>query len=210
MPRVCVRIHMLIVLSATCVCACGKKNYLNENDALRAKVLDQQKELDDLKRRTEELRIEVQSLTTAPGEVSEEVLLATPRPVELSIGRWTHVQFSEGEPARLVLYVSPVDGRGRFTQLVGSIQISAFLLPMNGEPSTIGTLTCGPLEVREAYRHTLMSTHYTFDVPLNLPPLNTGSAEQQTVFVRAVFTDGYTGQTLTAEGSVAVKQERQP
>ena len=198
-------IHGMIALVALCLCACGKKNYLNENDALRAKVLDQQKLLEDLNRRTEELQVELAKLAAPPGTVSEDVLLATPHPVELAIGRLSHVRNATDGTSMLELYLTPADGRGRFIQLVGPIQINVFRLPMSAEPSTIGTLSAGPLQVRDAYRHTVMSTHYTFEVPLSLPPTASASAEPDTIVVRAVYTDGYTGQTLTAEGPVSVK-----
>jgi hypothetical protein len=103
------------------------------------------------------------------------------------------------------MYLTTVDGRGRFTQLVGSVEISVFRLPMSAEPSTIGTLSAGPLQLRDAYRHSLMSTHYTFEVPLTLPPTDAGSAEHDTIFVRAAYTHGYTGRTMTTEGPVSAK-----
>jgi hypothetical protein len=195
----------LLILTVLTLPACARRNYLNENDALRAKVLEQQKQIDDLKRRDEEMRIELQQSTAAPGEVSDEVRQATPHPVSLTIGRLSHVRRVETAPDTLLVYLNPVDGRGRFTQLVGTIQINAYLVPMDAEPATIGQLTATPLQVRDAYRHTPMSTHYSFEVPLTLPVSTELDGTRDSIFVKVLFTDGYTGQTLASDQSVALK-----
>lgn len=204
------RVVVVLALSMLIAGGCAKKNYLNENDALRARVLDLQNQIADLERRSAELEVQVRqataATTSATGEVSEEVRLAMPHPVALNIDRLSHVRAAkdQGKPDQLLVYLDAVDGRGRFVQLTGTVQITAFRLPMESEPTAIGHLTATPLQVRDAYRSTLVGTHYTFEVPLTveLPPSTNGSAPGDTVFVKAQFTDGVTGEVLTAEKSL--------
>jgi hypothetical protein len=88
--------------------------------------------------------------------------------------------------------------------LVGDVEITAFLLPMERDPTTIGRLSASPLQVREAYRSSLMGTHYTVEVPLTvtLPQSAPVSGGGDTVLVKVQFTDGVTGKVLTAERSL--------
>jgi hypothetical protein len=202
------RFVVACALTLFMVSGCAKKNYLNENDALRAQVIDLQKQIADLQRRSEELEVQVRQATAAAsGDVSEEVKLATPHPVAINIDRLSHVQpQKDGStgPGRLVVYVDCVDGRGRAVQLVGDVEITAFRLPLETEPSIIGRFTASPLQVSEAYRSSLMGTHYTFEVPLSitLPSPTSGAGGGDTVFVKVQFTDGVTGIVLTAERSL--------
>jgi hypothetical protein len=182
---------------------CRVGNYANENDTLRAKVVDLESQIDQLKRRNAELEAQARSIVTAPITMSEDVRLNMPQAAELSIDKLSFVRDSnkDGIPDMLTLYLKPVDGLGRFVQIVGTIDVTVAVIPLKGEPATIGKASLGPAEVREAYRSGFTGTHYTIDVPIVLPTSN----GVESCVVKIEFHDGLTGRTMTADRTIALK-----
>jgi hypothetical protein len=93
---------------------------------------------------------------------------------------------------------NPQDDRGRFIQVVGEISVHAAVLPKDADAVTIGRVSLGPPEVRDAYRATLLGLHYTVSVPID--PAQAAAAPDCSVQV--VFHDGRTGLEHRAEKTI--------
>jgi hypothetical protein len=195
---------LCIVLMASC--SSGQR-ISKVNDELRAANHDLGQEVLALKRRNNELEIELKRLAQQPPQtMPQEIVAHVPRIVEVNIGKLSHVRDEDGDglPETLLLYVEPLDGRGRFTQMVGTLEINAAFIPSHGDPLSAGQATFAPDQVRDAYRSTLTGVHYTFSIPVQITSeLNDGDAS--TLAVRATFNDGLTGQAITAERSISLK-----
>jgi hypothetical protein len=191
---------MALLLSA---CS-GKKDFSTENDTLRAQIMDLQEQVDRLQRRNRELESELQSASTVSESLPAEVRQAIPHPAELSIGRLSHARDTDqdGKVDELLIYLQPRDGMGRMIPLVGELSLNAAILPAKGDAATIGRVSLNPLQLRDAYRAGITGTHYTVQVPIKPPP----DLSDSEVIVRAIFTDGQTGQILTAERSIPLRQ----
>lgn len=198
--RTCAALTLTVQL-----CACsGKKDFSTENDTLRTQIMDLQGRVDQLQRRNRELESELQAASTVSDSLPAEVRQAIPHPVELSIGRLSHARDSNQDSTvdELLIYLQPRDGMGRMVPLVGELAVNAAILPAQGDAATIGRVTLNPLQLRDAYRAGITGTHYTVQVPVKLPP----DLRESEAIVRAIFTDGQTGQTLTAQRSIPLQQ----
>jgi hypothetical protein len=189
------------VLLAAVVAVTGcRSNFATEADALREQVLELERSNEQLARRIAELESELAEVSAMPGSLPEDVRAAQPHVVEIRIGRLSHVDDVDGDgrPDLLRVYVRPLDGLGRFVQLVGRLSISAALMPEGRPAVTVGQIALEPMELRSAYRSGLTGTHYTIECPLDVPE---GTSEEDLV-VSAVFTDGATGQRHSAHQTV--------
>jgi hypothetical protein len=177
-----------------------EQSFVTEGDELRARVLDLENENRQLARRVEELETELQMAAARPESLPEAVRAAQPHVADIALGRLSHVVDldEDGRPDRVRLYVEPRDGRGRFVQLVGTLSVNAALMPAEAAAETVGRLTLGPLELRDAYRSGITGTHYTIEVPVTLPP----AAAEREILVRVVYVDGRTGAEHTAQRAV--------
>jgi hypothetical protein len=202
MPGSARLLAILCVASVLPPAGCGPKNFANENDSLRATVMDQQREIGALKLRNAELEAELEAAGAAPDGIREEVHANTPQVAKIEIGRRSAARDADGDGAidTVTVHVKPSDGRGRFLQLVGDLAVHVALLPADREAITIGRVTLPPGELRDAYRSTFAGTHYTIDVPVTMPADLNGPGACQ---AHVVFTDGRTGRVY--EGSRAIK-----
>jgi hypothetical protein len=193
----------LIVLFAALAClfSCSSGKRISQaNDILRRRNHDLEQEVQALKRRNAELESEINAVASQPDDVSPELRAATPHVTEISIGRLTHIRDTDknGEPDTLMAYVQPVDGRGRFTQMVGTITATVAIVPDEGEAQTIGRTLMDPVEVRDAYRSSFTGQHYLVEVPV------TTDHRSASVVVRISYDDGLSGRTLSAERSIQI------
>ncbi len=194
-------VSLLALVAALPLPGCRAGNFENENDILRAKVFDLEDEVAALRLRDSELETRLAAAERVPGEIDAEVRANTPQVAALGISRLSHVRRDdggEGAPT-LVLYVEPVDGRGRFLQLAGTLAVNVAVLPAGGPARTIGSATLGPAELRDAYRSAFTGTHYTIEIPVE------PAGDADTCEVRAVYTDGWTGQERAVTSSVSFK-----
>lgn len=187
---------------------CRSGSYENENDRLRGQVLDLEDDAADLRHRVGELEAQLAAANAVPEDVDPAVRANTPRVATLEISRLSHVRWDEADPtaATLVLYVEPADGRGRFLQVAGRLAVNVAVLPAGGAARTIGSAALGPAELRAAYRSGFTGTHYTVEIPIEIP--NDIDPGVDTCEVRAVYTDGWTGQERAATASVVVRASR--
>lgn len=182
---------------------CRVGNFANENDTLRAKVVDLELQIDQLKRRNTELEAQARTIVAVPTTLPEEVRLNTPQVAEVSIDGLSFVRDTDkdGRPDLLTVYLTPVDGLGRFVQIVGTIDLTTALVPMRGDPANIGRTSLGPAEVRQSYRSGFTGTHYTIESPIIIPP----DAKLDSCLVKIEFHDSLTGRTMTAERTIPLK-----
>ncbi len=125
-PRSLLVSPLLLAVAAGGGCF-GKRNFATEGDALRASVVELESENAALTRRVAELEAELEAAATTSGSLSEEVRAAIPHPVEITLSRLCHAVDSDddGSPDLLRLYLTPLDGRGRFVPLVGNLTVVA-------------------------------------------------------------------------------------
>ncbi len=184
-------------LVAVLTAGCGSfKKVSQENDRVRARLMELEDENRALAGRVGELDAQVQRLTrNLP--IPQEVRDATPHVTDISIASVSHATDTDGDgrPDTLVVYVESTDGRGRFVQLVGALSVHAATLPADGDAITLGRVTLGPRELRDAYRSTFLGTHYTVKVPITIAP----GATQTECTVQVEFVDGRDGRTVVTQ-----------
>lgn len=194
------RLAALIIVALLTACG-GARRASTENDRLRARVMELEDEVTALAARAAELEAELAAPppTAPPSAASEEVRRNTPHVTNLQIGRLSHLADADGDgrPEAAVLYVHPRDGRGRFVQIVGAVDVHVAVLPSDADAVTLGRVRLTPDEVRDAYRSAFTGTHYTIEVPLRAV-----EAEVIECAVQLEFEDGLTGRTLTASRTV--------
>jgi len=174
-----------------------------ENEQLRDQLVEMEQDRDEWRAKAEARATAFESLNNA------EVLEALPRTVKIQVDPLTGFIDRDGEPGYegIDVYILPKDARNRFVQGVGTMSITVTRLPTPGSdlaPVEIATTTLGPRDLREAYRNTLLSVHYSIPLPLDPPlaveelrepPANTPRGSIQLV---ATFYDALTNQTHTA------------
>lgn len=176
---------------------CGNNKIATKNDALRRQVLELRKENEQLRQRETELTIELEQESGLSNALPLEIRKSTPHIASISIGTRSHIrdEDDDGIPDRILVYVNPSDGFGRFIQMVGSLSVHAIVLPPDADAITIGRLTLEPFELRAAYRSGITGTHYTIELPIDHLPL----PSESTCLVRILFADGLTGLQRSAE-----------
>jgi hypothetical protein len=188
----------MVVVVVVVLAGCGGKRVALENDRLRRENFDLKEHVDALEGHIAELLIltKTPERSAAP-EDSTEVLAATPKVVSVTIDRLSHVRDADrdGVPDTLVVYVVPRDGRDRFLQVVGRLQVIAAIAPLDKDATTIGQAEFAPSAVRDAYRMTFSGPHYTFEVPIVIPR----EFARESILLRAVLVDATTGGRYEAE-----------
>ncbi len=196
-------VGMLLVLATLAAVGCGARagGFRNEADELRARVQDLEDELARTRAERNELEGKVRELTStleaAGGATSADVVAALPRCAGLRFDRLCGLGDRDGEPGAetIDVYILPVDGRQRFLQVAGTLRVEATLHRPDGTSELLARRELGPRALREAYRSTLLSTHYTVDLPLR-PPL--AEDEAGTIVLVGQFQDAVTGLTHLA------------
>jgi hypothetical protein len=200
--RILLTIPLCAVLAASSGC---RKDFTTEADMLREQVMELEQRVESLEREKAELQAQFRQRARPREDVPEDVLAATPRVADISIGRLSHGRLARDyfEPDVLRLYINPVDGRGRFVPLVGTLSIHAAVLT-NGDAVTIARQEMTPEQVRDAYRSGFTGTHYTIHLPIDWPDeIDPEAARAQPVVVRVTYDDGHTGERFIAERSLS-------
>lgn len=209
MPHLGLR-HLGFLVPAAAVlaggCSSGPKNFENDNDALRRRALEMEQEIASLRADRAELAAKLGELNRALNDrtsgLTDEALAALPRCAELEIGSLSGPVDADSIPGfdAYDLYLSPLDGRRRFTQITGRLTATVSLLPAadsQAKPRLLASVSLSPLELRDAYRSSFMGTHYSLRLPLHEP-----NQPLAGVLVAAVtFDDALTGAHLTASGT---------
>jgi hypothetical protein len=180
----------------------GERSVGAENDRLRTLAAEQEAQINQLKAEQAELRLKVAEASRAVTEnIPAEVLEAIPRITSIDVSRLSGFHPSDPDaPARsVVIYFEPKDGRGRFVQAVGHALAEALILPSGigdspgAEPQRIASAELGPLQLRDAYRASVLGFFYTLELPL-AAPVERSAGHQPTLIMRVEFRDGLTGE----------------
>lgn len=197
-------ITALLVLALAGGCS-SQKRVSAENNRLRERVRDLERQVQTLEGTNRELQATARGASGGAGAtVSEEILAATPRVVEIAIGDLSHARDTDddGQPDQLEIYVFPTDGLGRFVQMVGDVTAHAAVLPAEGEAITIGRVRLGPAALRSSYRAGYLgSAHYTVAIPIS----REAPGDAVECVVQVEYVDGYTGDRRVAEHGISLE-----
>ena len=175
------------------------------NDELRQENETLKQQIAEVTARNKELESELHRPSGVATTLPEDIRANIPHVTAIEIGRLSFARDTDGDgrPDTLTIYLNPTDGRGRFTQLVGTLTISAAVVPADADASTVGRASFTPAQVRDAYRSALTGTHYVFEVPIKLPAGTTAPPDR--AMVNAEYIDGVTGEKFSAERSISLK-----
>ena len=181
----------------------GERSVSEENDRLRTQVHEQQERIKALEGERDELKLKLAEASRARGTtLPEGVADAMPTVTSVKVSMLSGLEpVSADQPATGVsVTFQPMDGRGRFTQAVGSTVIEVFEIASKVEgaqPRRIAQATLTPAELRDAYRSNVTGTYYSATLPLEGPVER--SKVTPALLIRLEFTDALTGKVHKAE-----------
>ncbi|MCZ6837473.1 MAG: hypothetical protein O7G85_16985 [Planctomycetota bacterium] len=187
-----------MTLASMIGCNSGKVSLAN--DALRLRVIELERENEQLHSREVELKTELAMDSLRDESLSSEIRQSIPHVTDIHIGRLSHARDldDDGIPDVVVLYLTTTDGFGRFVQAVGQLSVHAVMFPPGENALTVGILVLEPTQFRMAYRASLTGTHYTIELPIELEsPLLAPS-----LVVNVQYLDGQTGKIRSAEKEI--------
>lgn len=217
-----------IALLTLGLAGCGgkPKNFENDNDALRRRVAELERERDLLQARAAEAEGKLAETARAMGATPEgQVLEALPRTAGIEIDRFTGFTDADGDGLldSADVYIRPFDGRRRFVQVAGTVTVELVVVPAKVEAPAgtkksgatkepalkdgatapaeaagfrVGPVVLAPRELREAYRSSLMGTHYLAHIPI---PAEAGELAEVSMVVRVELADPVAGTVHKAE-----------
>ncbi len=189
---------LIILLLPLAACSVGgSRSASAENDRLRREVLDLNTRIQSLEREREELRVKSAGLIAYPtNPLAPEALEALPLCTSVSISTLSGLRTVDAGKTLAVMF-EPRDGRDRFTQVAGSVTVSAAFLPASGaqDAAPVQTARLSPRELRDAYRSGITGTYYEvlLPAPAGYSPAGTSIA------LRVDLADALTGRTVTGE-----------
>ncbi len=213
-------ISIVAITSMMIVCGCNPTIMTpNQNDALRRQVRDLQEKVKSAEAKQVELEQQLAQSAKAAQEKSSidpAILGATPQVAMVQIGDKSGfltvktVSEADGEAKSSALdsrciarvYLEPSDGLGRFLQIVGSVKISIFELPVGGKSQTLGQADFSPGQVRDAWRSGMFGSHYTFEIPLEKADWHC----QGSITAKLEFQDGMTDKVFPAQRELRVQK----
>lgn len=170
-------------------------------DRLREQVQSLEIEVDRLSMRNRELESALAEATMAAPKhsIDPEAAAAQAHLARIGIGSASVIRIAVNDPSlatspgTLTVYLEPMDGRGRFLQVTGRVSIQASMLVEGGDPIRIGERSFSPGDVRDAWRSGFMGTHYTFEMPVEVPANAIVGTSEPQASVLVVFRDAIGG-----------------
>ena len=200
----------------------GTSSTSAENDRLRRETLQLRRDLERAEGEKAELRVKLgESERSRTAALDPAVLDAIPRITRIEFGILSGVDDASRSPRLVRFDLATLDGRGRFTQAVGTMTVEAAVLPTVGpDPSPdaspsptpadaplpgvlLAKRTLTPAELREAYRSGLTSASYVIEAEPMQPVPESGD-----LVLRVSFSDALTGQTHTATKVTRIRPSR--
>ena len=197
----------MVVIVALPGCRAGPKDFDNENDDLRRRVVDLESEVNRLRAERNEFESQLIELArvhqAGSGDLAADVIAALPRCAGIRIGRYSGLADRDHIPGpdTVDIYVTPYDGRQRFVQVVGRLTAEVALLPplglseQQGEPQVIARHVLSPAELRDAYRSSPAGTHYSLRLPID----PAARPEGATLVIRVELLDVVSGLAFDAQ-----------
>jgi hypothetical protein len=200
------KLTVVAVLGLACAVlpACrigGERSVSAENDRLRQLSKDQQTQIASLEGEISELKAKLNEASLPNQGLAPEALEAMPRVTQIEISSLSGFMPTEGTTAdKVIVWFETRDGRSRFVQAVGTVNVEALTLaPKLGDSSPaserIGAATLTPVQLRDAYRSSFTGTHYAVEIPLDKPIDRTGKS----LVMRVELHDAVTGQVVKGE-----------
>ena len=204
-------IALAACLIAGGLASCGPKNFANQNDELRREREELRARIASLETQLAEAKAQLGAVSPAPmtgaasGLDAAEVAAASPVCVALEIDRLSGLRDTtdDGAPDMLVVRLRTLDGRSRFTQVVGQLDVRASLVRVDGPTAEIGSASLGPVAVREAYRSGFEGSWYAVDVPVVIEELRAG--DRVMITARLIRADGGTVDVVRVLDGVAAR-----
>lgn len=144
--------------------------------------------------------------------LSPEAIQATPHLARVVIGGTSHTDLAlSGGGCVARIYLEPLDGLGRFLQVVGSVSVTLYWSPPGCDAQVISCHDFGPLALRSAYRSGFGGTHYTLEWPVEPEAARAGDATAQSpawtcgmpLHAKIEYSDARSGRVFTAERTLA-------
>jgi len=204
--RLALTAPLIIAIALFTACHSQPRNFLNENDELRAKNLELGQHVQQLEQRIDQQLAQIDALQQRVGGAAalEGVDPADlPTLTAIRFGRYSGALDTDGDGAddTLRLYLKTVDQRGRFMTAAGRALVQVAIIEPDQPPKLLGEATFPPDQFDAAYRSNFTGTHYTLEMPLPTPlPEKLGD-----VTVKVHFTDAATGVTVTAQLPVPLR-----
>ena len=198
-PHHCVAMLLATLFLTACM---GQREVAQENDRLRERILELETQLLRKTREIAEAQARLQPPESPAAAVRQDVQANTPYVAEITISRMSHARDTDGDGDldELLVYIEPVDGWGRFMQIVGTLSVHAAVLPPDADAQTIGRVQLDPGDLRRAYRSSFTGTHYTVTVPITTAK----GLDAAGCVVYAEFVDGATGLCYVAEHGIGL------
>jgi outer membrane murein-binding lipoprotein Lpp len=158
----------LALSAALSACHMGPRNYENENDRLRAEVLDLTTQVRDLSAQVEALD---NALTAAEQRRDPTLPAGVHRPqlAAIVVGRTSCIILEQDQPTAR-LYLRTLDARQRFTQTIAEAQLTITATRPGAQAVTLATHTFDARQFDAAYRSSFAGTHYTLLCPVKRLP----------------------------------------
>lgn len=144
--------------------------------------------------------------------LSAEEIEATPHLAAIGIVGSSHTDRPlSGDGCVARIYLNPMDGRGRFLQVVGTATVTLYWSPPGCDAEVIACHEFGPLAIRDAYRSGFGGTHYTLEWPVERRPASgIGGADPESAWIcgspveaKVEFTEARSGRVFTARLALA-------
>ena len=184
---------------------CGPKNFLNENDTLRAENLKLKQEIEKL---NAQLELRASEIKTLRAQTSDKQAIREAKPpilVKLNFERYSGALDTDNDNKDdlIRIYLHPLDQHGRVLPVAGRLKMQVVAIQADAPPALLVERTYEPDEFDAAYRTSFMSYHYTIDLPLpeSIDP------EIKSVTVKAFLTEAVTGNELSHEQVIPIDRQ---
>ena len=193
---------LLVVL---CLTGCGPKNFINDNDTLRAENLKLKQQVDELNEQIELRQGEIEGLRakSAGERAIKEANPPVLAKIKFSAYSGAVDKDSDGRDDLIRMYLTPLDHKGRLLPVAGRLKVQAVAIQDDAPPALLASRTYEPKDFDDAYRANLTGYHYTIELelPESIDPAITS------VTVKATLTEAVTGHVLSVEEIVEIDVE---
>lgn len=181
-----------VVVTLCALTGCGPRNFINENDKLRAENLELKSSIEELesqlKNREGELDAARQQLAGPESKIEGAEL---PVFSSLWFDRFTGFTDTDrdGEHDTLRVFLRPFDQDGRFLPMAGKATVSLVRINPDSDPQIVARQSFDAKTFKASYRESFMSSHFTLELPVDSGKLQS----KETLIIQVVATEATTG-----------------
>jgi len=186
----------LLIAAAVVAAGCGGgKNYLNENDDLRRKVMDLTEANAELEAKATGLEKQLQVEQKRQGiDLPEGLTRPACVGIELDAYTGPYDKDRDGKAEGIRVYLETHDAQGRHAPVVARISATVIAAEPGKDAVTVATQTFDMKQVNAAYRFGFTGVHYTLFVPVDASKIN---PDTTSLTLRVGLHDALTGQEPT-------------